>query len=101
MTTKFTPGPLEAARAAWRRIGRAKLNGDLDVFRAADNEMRLMASAPELLAALTETLRALESHLDESTRDHNLGHRYNLCPCNRNEVQRARAAIARATGEQS
>ena len=47
-----TAGPMEAARAAWVRIGRAKPNGDIDIFRKADAEMRLIAAAPDLLAAL-------------------------------------------------
>ena len=52
----------------------------------------------ELLSSLKETLRALESHLDESCRDHNLKHRDDLCPCNQNEVKRAKDVIARAEG---
>jgi hypothetical protein len=61
----------------------------------------LRAQRDELVGALEETLRALESHLDESCRDHSLGHRDELCPCNTNEVVRARAALARARGEES
>jgi hypothetical protein len=49
----------------------------------------------DVVAALEETLRALEAHLDESVRDHSLKHRDTLCPCNRNEVARARAALER------
>ena len=54
----------------------------------------LSAAAPELLASLTETLTVLEQHLDDecaikkTTRDQ-------LCPCNQNEVARARALLAR------
>jgi hypothetical protein len=60
---------------------------------------RLIAAAPDMLEALIETLRALEAHLDESCRDHNLKHRDILCPCNQNEVVRAKAAIRKALGE--
>lgn len=51
-----------------------------------------------LAEALRETLRALEAHLDESCRDHSLKHRDDLCPCNQNEVTRARAALAAYDG---
>ncbi len=58
---------------------------------------RLLENAPALLDALKETLKALEAHLDESCRDRNLKHRDLLCPCNQQEVVRAKAAIAAAT----
>ncbi len=60
---------------------------------------RLIAAAPELLEALEETLRALEVHLDDDTNHCGLKHRDLLCPCNQNEVVRARATIAKAKGE--
>lgn len=59
----------------------------------------LLTTAPDLLASLIETLRALEAHLDDATRDAGLGHRSDLCPCHDNEVRRAKAAIAKATGK--
>lgn len=71
-----------------------------DIDDGAEANARLIASAPELLEALTETLRALEAHLDEACRDHGVSHRDLLCPCNQNEVVRARAAIAKATGKE-
>ena len=49
----------------------------------------------ELVEAAEKGLRALESHLDESCRDHNLKHRDQLCPCNQNEVKALRYALAR------
>jgi len=58
----------------------------------------LIAERDALRAALIETLRSLEQHLDEATRDAGLGHRDMLCPCNENEVVRSRAALAK--GEQ-
>lgn len=66
----------------------------------AEGNAALIAAAPALLAALEETLRALETHLDEACRDHNIKSRHLLCPCQDNEAHRARAAIARAKGEQ-
>lgn len=60
---------------------------------------QLLAERWSLLQALKETLKALESHLDESCRDHNIKHRDALCPCNKGEVVRARAAIAKAEGK--
>lgn len=55
----------------------------------------LHAAAEEMRAALQETLRALEAHLDDDTRHANLKHRDLLCPCNENEVKRARALLAK------
>ena len=55
-----------------------------------------MPHTPELLAALEETLRALEAHLDEDTNHAGLKHRDVLCPCHSNEVLRAKRAIANA-----
>ena len=106
--TKHTPGP-------WRVAPRSDYpeHADINVDagtrgyvalcgKAGDEEAeanaRLIAAAPELLDALRETLRALESHLDESCRDHGLGHRDMLCSCNQHEVVRARAAIAKTEG---
>jgi hypothetical protein len=57
-------------------------------------DARLFAAAPELAASLRETLRALESHLDDDTVHANLPHRDHLCPCNQNEVARAKALLA-------
>ena len=54
--------------------------------------------ASELLYSLRETVRALEAHLAESTRDHNLGNVDLLCPCSTNEVARAKALIAKVEG---
>jgi hypothetical protein len=44
--------------------------------------------------SLEETLRALEAHLDEDTLHANLKHRDFVCPCNANEVARARGALS-------
>ena len=53
----------------------------------------------QLLEVLKDTLRALEEHLDADTLHANLKHRDLLCPCNQNEVARAKAAIAACQGE--
>lgn len=47
----------------------------------------------KLIVSLKEVLRALESHLDESCRDHNLKQREDLCPCQQNEVKRAKELL--------
>jgi hypothetical protein len=67
-------------------------NGTLPVER--DSNVHLIASAPDLLASLKEVLRALESHIDDSCRSQNVN-RDVLCPCNQNEIKRARAIIAK------
>jgi|SRR5579864_6445341 len=107
-----TPGPWEATKPALScEIHANKIHvasafakvpaGTSDRYilePEAEANARLIAAAPELLEALKETLRALESHLNESTRDHNLGNVDLLCPCSQNEVVRAKAAIAKALG---
>ena len=87
-----TAGPMEAARAAWVRIGRAKPNGDIEIFRKADAEMRLIAAAPELLAALQAAFdaRGCERGLHDGT-----------AIVTASWLDQARAAISKATGEQS
>ena len=62
-------------------------------------ETRTLGPLDDLLKAAQDGLRALEAHLDESCRDHNLKHRDDLCPCNQNEVAALRAAIAKATSQ--
>jgi hypothetical protein len=64
------------------------------VYDREDNA-RLMAEAHELVASLRETLRALEQHLDDDTAHAGLSHRDHCCPCNQNEVARAKALLAR------
>jgi hypothetical protein len=49
----------------------------------------------DLIRSLTETLRSLEIHLDDDTHLCNLKHRDLLCPCNQQEVARAKAVLAR------
>lgn len=63
----------------------------------ADLLMRGWNTYDELVAALKDTLRALESHLDGDCVRADMKHRDLLCPCNQNEVPRARAALAKAT----
>ena len=85
-----TAGPLEAALAAWVLIGRQKPDGDMDIFRKADAEMRLIAAAPNLLAALEDCL----------TDDGAAAERSHTLACKRlaaiNEIARAAIAIAKA-----
>ena len=59
-------------------------NGDVDIFRKADAEMRLIASAPDLLAALIEC--------EDLLADLATGGAENP------ELEMVRAAISRATG---
>lgn len=54
----------------------------------------LEAVQRKLVASLRETLRALETHLDDDTNAHGLKSRDILCPCNQNEVARAKAVLA-------
>lgn len=99
-TVSHTPGPLTIRRApqnlyiedAQYTVVATVFIPHLDPGEAEANAI-LFTAAPALLEALKETLRALESHLDESCRDHNIKHRDQLCPCNQNEVVRARTAI--------
>lgn len=60
---------------------------ELDSAEQVDSFMQLFAAAPELLAALIDTVAALESYVPE------LDSEYQLC-------SRARAAIAKAEGGQ-
>ena len=111
MKTKHTPGPWtvengKRARGYMTAVMRDGfaiadvpcLRGDPYDDDEADANAHLIAAAPDLLAALQETLRALECHLDDDTKSHGLKSRDCLCPCNSNEVVRARAALSRATG---
>lgn len=59
---------------------------------------RLVKAAPELLEALKKITRAFVGHLADEARPHNIKPE-ELCPCMANEVSRAYAAIAQATGE--
>ena len=111
MTTQqtHTPGPWEAGHyrgtptVFWGRGNKTvPIATCHDVASEGDPDAnaRLIASAPELLETLKETLRSLEEHLDGDTLHANLKHRDLLCPCNQNEVVRAKAAIAKAERRQ-
>jgi hypothetical protein len=97
--TKHTLGPWRIGDAGHTVFGPP--NGAPSPLMVAQRvrraDARLIAAAPELLAALEETLRALEAHLDETSARTNIS-RAGICPCETNEVVRARAAIDRATG---
>ena len=60
---------------------------------------RLIAAAPEMLKALKNTLRALVQHIEDGAKRDgiSLDQLAQLCPCWDEEVQEARAAIAKAT----
>ena len=85
MTTQHTPGP-------WNVSPPCKLsprysvyhNGPL-VYVERGEDARLIAAAPDLLAALEACLHRLDAHDDQSAP----------------ECLAARAAIAKATGEQA
>ena len=93
MSAKFTPGPWQWHHDhGWLVV--ESNNGDLYIKIekgiAAKNhtaDARLIAAAPELLEALESIVRLIEV---EDARLANFG-----------EVERARAAIAKATGDQS
>ena len=89
--SKHTAGPIAAARAAWVRIGRQKPDGDMEIFRKADAEMRLIDSAPELLEALS-VLQVEATHYQATG-----GGGTHLSKA----IAQARAAIAKATGSAS
>lgn len=59
---------------------------------------RLIAAAPELLVALKEVMTSLEVHISEVCPDDIKLSEY--CPCTENELARARAVIAKVTGEE-
>jgi hypothetical protein len=54
-----------------------------------------MSLIDELGAALAETLRALETHLDDEARVSGVDRDY-LCPCATGEVTRARDVLSKA-----
>jgi len=72
-----------------------------DPAQARENEefiLRACNCHSALVESLEETLRALEAHLDESCRDHNIKHRDLLCSCNTHEVVRVKSIIAKVKG---
>lgn len=95
MSTEYTPGPWRIGTPppnGEQTIG--TLNGLMVAVATTGAEMeetkanaRLIAAAPELLAALIETARCLEWH----SQHHGVG-------MDAVAVKNARAAIARATG---
>ena len=98
MKYPFTLGPWEChSGMVWKndipiaRMDREPGNGTMPVER--DSNAHLIACAPELLASVRELTLALEAHLRESTRDHNLGNIDLLCPCSQNELARAKELL--------
>lgn len=100
MSTKHTPGP-------WTASGPSELNGRFSVYHNGpliycDNEAdaRLIAAAPDLLAALESALPAL-IRLGDFVGNVDLGGASNQGRIDRCAlILQARAAIAKATGEQ-
>lgn len=68
------------------------VKNDLEGSHAA-----LLAAAPDLVAALRETLRALEAHTREDAKRNGLSVSQ-VCPCHGQEISRAHAALDRAEG---
>lgn len=60
-------------------------------------DARLIASAPELLSALVAMELALMAHIKEAAAIKGILPQ-EVCPCYLNEIQQARAAIAKARG---
>jgi hypothetical protein len=94
---KHTPGPwatddCSVVHANGEPI--AEIYDGRKTFRA---DARLIAAAPELLAALISTLRALEQHIRDDARKAGVKVP-DYCPCDSEECLIARAAILRATG---
>ena len=100
MSTKHTPGPWDVRKSsnpkngtAWRDI--VSLGGDFGpsyVGEALDVDARLIAAAPDLLAALEEIMGFSPSFIDGRT------HYVKITPSAKS-IRQARAAIAKATGE--
>lgn len=74
---------------------------DLEMLyeKAASERDHLRQINAQLIAALEETLKSLELHLDSDTAHNGLKHRDMLCPCNSTTVVSARAALTAAKGE--
>jgi len=60
-------------------------------------DSRLIAAAPDLLAALENALRALEAHINAVAKQNGVNSA-DLCPCMVVEIAQARSAIAKAEG---
>lgn len=99
---KHTPGPwrVDPDGIEWRAGGYARrmwLRSSTDRIGDAKADQLLVQAAPDLLAALRETLMALQAHIEQERKTHRRP-ASELCPCETNEVARARLAIAKATG---
>lgn len=96
MKTNHTPGPWEvrpssnpASGSKWRDIVSVGTEFKPSyVAEAIESDARLIAAAPELLAALQELIQYSEHHVGEVCTDSGLG-----------SYVAARAAIAKAIGE--
>ena len=98
MSTKHTPGPWELVSRGWngqfiygideRAKGR-RFIAEVDLnYDGAEANARLIAAAPELLAALRLMLAGTQEDCGK------------ICMPSENAVRSAFAAIAKATGEQ-
>ncbi|SAK88062.1 hypothetical protein AWB76_06274 [Caballeronia temeraria] len=92
MSTKHTPGPWTVERGDWSEEGNVRFEIEgIKVFKAAD--ARLISAAPDLLESLRTTATFLQSAtliMDKGSRQMAL-----------ETVAEARAAIAKATGEEA
>ena len=112
-TKTHTPTPWEvSALDYWSIVGDGKhiadcrVQDERTIGRSRDHEseanaeliVRAVNAHEALVSALTETLRALRAHIASDAARTGIVAEY-FCPCTKNEVARAEAAIRAARGE--
>ena len=86
MNTKHTPGPWKVISVDWTPSGNARFEIE-GICRTGIADARLISAAPELLEALQSAHMALIGYTHQNEITHNA-------------LEKARAAICKATGEQ-